>query len=75
MNNAIITTPDDDDCVIVTPPDRNKNADDECIIVTSPDQNLNIDNLTTKPIKVSENKPDCESIRPLFEWSPINTIT
>ena len=74
MNNAIITIPDDDDCVSVPPLDINAIPDEECIIVPPPQVNIHTDKTTNKPIKVSDNKPDYESLKPLFGWVPTDII-
>ena len=73
MNNEVITILDDDDCVIVPPPHIKEKCDDECILVTPPQVNLSPDT-PNKPIKVSANKPDFESLRPLFGWLPTDII-
>ena len=74
IHNAIITIPDGDDCVIVPPPDNNKNTDEECMIVPPPRTYPHKDKPMNKPNKVSGNKPDYESLRPLFGWLPTDTI-
>ena len=90
MNNAIITTPDDDDeCVDFPPPHKSEDTDDECVddtsstanetddeydIVPPPDQTSIMTKPTSKPIKVSDNKPDFKSLRPFCGWSPTDII-
>ena len=72
--NNTPTIPDDNDCVIVTPPDKNENNDIQCIGVPPPDQNQTMAKPMSKPIKVSDNKLDYKSIRPSFGWLPTGTI-
>ena len=73
MNNAIITIPDDDDCIIISPPDVNEPPDEECMIVPPP-QALHLHKPMNKPIKVSEDKPDYESLWSLFGWLTTDII-
>ena len=63
----------DDECIDDTPSTANK-TDDECAIVPPPNQTSIMTKPTSKPIKVSDNKPDFKSLRPFFGWSLTDII-